>query len=168
MRYCLLLAEGCVLVWGTNKFGQCARDHSESPGLMQPSAIPQKLFADEPVAQLATGWTHMLALTGVSFFSYLFLITRSLLWLLTSKGVARGKGGGGIPSPETGKNCCRKMMLFPKALFLLTKFPNILNNSLFLLNFHHKFSQNFPTICVFIQTREKLTRLLNFMKNMLK
>ena len=33
------------------------------------------------------------------------------------KGVARG------PPPQTEKNCCRKMVLFPKALFLVTNFP---------------------------------------------
>ena len=37
------------------------------------------------------------------------------------KGVARG-GRGEIPPPETEKNCCRKMVLFPKALFLVTNF----------------------------------------------
>ena len=34
-------------------------------------------------------------------------------------------GGLGVVQhpPPTGKNCCRKMMLFPKALFLATTFP---------------------------------------------
>ena len=43
-------------------------------------------------------------------------------------------------------------MLFPKALFLATTFPKLAKNLIFLLNFYHKFSkfsQNFPTICVF-------------------
>ena len=40
-----------------------------------------------------------------------------------NKGVARGKGVES-PPPETEKNCGRKMVLFPKALFLflLTNF----------------------------------------------
>ena len=29
-------------------------------------------------------------------------------------------GGQGVQTPQTGKNCCRKMMLFPKFLFLAT------------------------------------------------
>ena len=42
------------------------------------------------------------------------------------------------------------MMLFPKALFLAT-FPKI-DNSIFLMYFDQeisKFSQNYPTICIF-------------------
>ena len=38
-----------------------------------------------------------------------------------AKGVARGKGGNS--PPPNRKNCCRKMVLFPKALFLVTNFP---------------------------------------------
>ena len=50
-------------------------------------------------------------------------------------------------------------MLFPKALFLETNFPKIVNISIFQLNFHQKFSnfsQNFLTICVFRPNLEKL------------
>ena len=60
------------------------------------------------------------------------------------------------------------MMLCPKALFLVTNFPKIVYNSIFLLNFHNNFknllkiSQQFV---FFIQMREKLTHgLLNFWK----
>ena len=52
------------------------------------------------------------------------------------------------------------MMLFPKALILATTFPQIETNSIFLMNFYQqisKFSQNFQTICIFVQTREELT-----------
>ena len=37
-------------------------------------------------------------------------------------GAARGGSRGNVP-PEIEKNCCRKMMVFPKALFLARKFP---------------------------------------------
>ena len=56
------------------------------------------------------------------------------------------------------KNCCRKMILFPKALFLAT-FPKIVKNSIFLMNFYQKFSkisQNFPTIRVFRPKARKI------------
>ena len=55
------------------------------------------------------------------------------------------------------------MMLFPKAPFLATAFPKIDKNVIFLMNFYQKiskFSQNFPTICVFRQKavfRQNLT-----------
>ena len=73
-------------------------------------------------------------------------------------GVRRGLGGFN-PPPPTGKNCCRKMMLFPKFLFLATNFLNIDKNSIILLNFHQKFSkfsQNFPTICGFRPNARKI------------
>ena len=77
-------------------------------------------------------------------------------------GAATGGGNtGNFPPPRNRKNCCRKMVLFPKALFLATTFPKLAKNLNFLLNFYQKFSkfsQNFPTICFFVQTREKLTR----------
>ena len=78
--------------------------------------------------------------------------------LYLDSGVRRG-GGGFNPPPRTGKNCCRKMMLFPKALFLAINFHKIDKNSIFLLNFHQKipkFSQNFPTICSFRPNARKI------------
>ena len=41
---------------------------------------------------------------------------------LSDSGVRRGLQCS-TPPPEPEKNCCRKMMLFPKALFLETTFP---------------------------------------------
>ena len=63
------------------------------------------------------------------------------------------------PPPEMEKNCCRKMILFPKALFLATTFPKIVKNSIFLLNFYQKFSkisQNFPKIRIFRPNTRKI------------
>ena len=63
------------------------------------------------------------------------------------------------PPPKL-KKCCRKMMLFPKALFLATTFSKVDKNSIFLLNFY----QNFLYISIFsifvflVQTRENLTQ----------
>ena len=61
-----------------------------------------------------------------------------------------GTLGTSPPPPRNGKNCCRKMMLFPKAL--ATTVPKIAKTSIFLLKFYQqlsKISQNFPTIRVF-------------------
>ena len=78
------------------------------------------------------------------------------------QGRSQGRRKGGSPPP---KKVLKKMMLFPKALFLVTNFPKIVKNSICLLNFHQKFSDN----AFFVQTREKLTHgLLTFWKNMLK
>ena len=60
---------------------------------------------------------------------------------------------------RNGKNCCRKMILFTKALFLATTFPTIVKNSIFLLNFYQEFSkisQNFQTIRVFRPNARKI------------
>ena len=76
------------------------------------------------------------------------------------------------PPPEIEKNCCRKMMAFQKALFLATNFPKIDKNSIFLMNFYlknSKFSQNFPTICIFRPNARKINdEFLNFVENKLK
>ena len=45
------------------------------------------------------------------------------------KGVAR-RGRGEAPLPETEKNCCREMVLFRKALFLVTNFQKIKNKKI--------------------------------------
>ena len=66
---------------------------------------------------------------------------------------------GNVPPPEMEKNCCRKMMVFPKALFLATTFPKIDKNSIFLLKIcqtSSKFSQNFPPICIFRSNARKI------------
>ena len=41
---------------------------------------------------------------------------------IPSKGVGSGKGVGEIPPPRNRKNSCRKMVLFSKALLLVTNF----------------------------------------------
>ena len=65
---------------------------------------------------------------------------------------------GTVPPPEIGKNCCRNLVLFSKALYLATPFPEIIEKLFFLLRFlpkFSKFSQNFPTICVFRPNAQK-------------
>ena len=77
--------------------------------------------------------------------------------------VARGDIGN-VPS-KMENNCCRKMMLFLKALFLATTFPKILFlYCIFIKNFHNllKISQQFV---FFVQTHEKLTLCLLFFWN---
>ena len=80
----------------------------------------------------------------------------------------RSQGGKGeIPPPPKPKNCCRKMVLFPKALFLVTNFQKKIKNknkkiknSIFLRTFIKKFQnfkkKNFPTICVFRPNAQKM------------
>ena len=72
------------------------------------------------------------------------------IYFLKTMGVARGRG----ESPRRNrKNCWRKLVLFPKALFF-EKFSNFRKNKE--IKFSIEFSstdfknfQNFPTICVF-------------------
>ena len=70
------------------------------------------------------------------------------------------------------KNSCRKIKVFPKALFLATTFPKIDTNLIFLFNFYQifaKFLKNFPALCIFRPNREKLTKALKtFVENILK
>ena len=97
------------------------------------------------------------------------------VWKIDIINHRRRQGGGHrerSPPPEIEKNCCRKMMLFPKALFLATTFPKIDKNSIFLLNLYQKFSkfsQNFQTICIFRPNTRKINAwFLNFVENRLK
>ena len=80
-----------------------------------------------------------------------------------------GETQGTFHTPPKLKKCCRKMMLFPKALFLATTFPKVAKNSIFLLKLYQKFSkfsQNLQS--VFVLTRERLTHcLFNSLKTML-
>ena len=64
-------------------------------------------------------------------------------------------------------------MLFPMALFLGPKLSKIVQNSIFLMNFHQKFSKfshNFPTICVYHPNARKINAwfVKGFLKNMLE
>ena len=71
----------------------------------------------------------------------------------------RQEGTQGTSPPPKLEKCCRKMRLFPKARFLATSFPKIDKNSNFLTNFYQKiskFSQNFPTICIFRPNARKI------------
>ena len=72
--------------------------------------------------------------------------------------------GGGVehgnvpPPPEIGKNC-RNLMLFSKALFLATTFPEIVGKSFFRLSFLpkiSKYSENFLNHLRFSSKREKI------------
>ena len=95
-------------------------------------------------------------------------------------GQVRSQGGkGGNFSPRNRKKCRRKMVLFPKALFLVTNFRKKIKNknkkiknSNFLRIFI-KIFQNFLKISrqfvFFVQTRKKRTHsLLTYLKNMRK
>ena len=64
------------------------------------------------------------------------LATRTNFAESTAIGAASGNTGN-VPH-EMEKNCCRKTMLFPKALFFPTTFPKIVKNSSFLSNFYLK------------------------------
>ena len=70
----------------------------------------------------------------------------------------RGKQGNLRPLPKP-KNCC-KMMLFPKALFLVRTFPKIVKKFKFPIEFSSKIFKifsKFPNNVFFIQTREIIT-----------
>ena len=88
------------------------------------------------------------------------------------KGVAKGERGKS-PPPRNRKNCYRKMVVFPKALFLVTNFRKNVKNQNKKFNFSIAFSsKNFKIsqqFVFFVKMRKKLThRLLTYLKNMQK
>ena len=60
------------------------------------------------------------------------------------------------------------MVLFSKALFLVTNFPKIIKNSIFILSFHQKFSQNFNTCHFSSKARKSNAWFDNFFENYAK
>ena len=77
-------------------------------------------------------------------------------------GAAMGGTQGTSPPPRNRKKCCRKMVLFPKALFLATTFPKLLKNSIFLLNFYQNFLKISKQLVFFVQMREKVAGFVEF------
>ena len=66
-------------------------------------------------------------------------------FLITCSGPVACQGEHAERSTPKSEKCCRKMKLFPKALFLATTIPK-----------NSKFSQKFPKICVFRPNLPKL------------
>ena len=84
----------------------------------------------------------------------------------THKAISGLRGGGGVRGfnpapPRTWKNCCRKMMVFPKALFLATTFRKNRYKFNFSIAFSSKIFKSFSKISLpivfFVQTRKNLT-----------
>ena len=69
----------------------------------------------------------------------------------------RGEGGKS-PPPEAEKIVVENVVISEGSIFSNKFSKNNFKNAIFLLNFHQKsskFSQNFPTICVFRPNGEK-------------
>ena len=67
------------------------------------------------------------------------------------------------------KKCCRNMVLFPNAIFLITNFPKKVKISIFLANFHRNFLKISQQFVFFVQTHKKLTHgLLDLLENYAK
>ena len=70
--------------------------------------------------------------------------------------------GEHMERPEIERNCCRKMMLFPKALYLAITRPEVIRHSIIRLNFYQNFLKISQQFIYFAQTCKKLTRVLKF------
>ena len=44
-------------------------------------------------------------------------------------GAWKGVEHGNVPPPQIGKNCCRNLVVFSKALFIATTFPDLVGKS---------------------------------------
>ena len=78
--------------------------------------------------------------------------------MIWEQGRSQGEGGN-LPQP---KKCCRKMVLFPKALFLVTNLPKKIKNKkipffyrIFIKNFQN-FLWIYQQFAFFVQTRKKI------------
>ena len=72
-----------------------------------------------------------------------------------------GRGTRERPPPPIGKNCCRNLVLFSKALLLATTFPEIIGKSFFSIDFSSKIFKIFlpfsQPLVFSVQTWENLT-----------
>ena len=55
---------GEVICWGENNYGQLAISPDESKEVTTPYIIPGTLFEGK-VMDIQTGWTHVIAVTGI-------------------------------------------------------------------------------------------------------
>ena len=83
---------------------------------------------------------------------FLFYFITFLDDISSERAPGRGEHGNVSPPPEIGKNWCSNLMLFSKAVFIATTFPDLVGKSffywLFFKNFQN-FLKIFSTICVF-------------------
>jgi hypothetical protein len=59
-----------VVVWGCNRYGQLCQDPALCRQVNDPTILDQRLFDNERIVQVASGWTHMLALTSELMLSF--------------------------------------------------------------------------------------------------
>ena len=87
------------------------------------------------------------------------------MWCYRGRSHGRSHGERGEFSPKP-KNCCRKMKLFPKALFVVTNIPKIIKKFNLSIEFSSKNFQNFPTMFVSFRSnaRKINTWFVNFWK----
>ena len=52
-------------MWGDNKHGQCCLDPGTDPIVSKPRLIPREMFDNKAIVELRSGWTHLLAETGI-------------------------------------------------------------------------------------------------------
>ena len=62
--YIFIAEEGEVISWGDNKYGQLGLGISDAL-VTTPHIIKTTLFEDNKVCNLQSGWTHMIAMTGM-------------------------------------------------------------------------------------------------------
>jgi alpha-tubulin suppressor-like RCC1 family protein len=57
---------GSIFMWGCNKFGQCGLNPNDSQTVLIPNKVllPTQLAQDN-VVSVASGWTHVIARTGL-------------------------------------------------------------------------------------------------------
>lgn len=91
------LASGQVFCWGSNQHGQCGRppdkltkDHNQL--VFTTPQLIGGLLSNVHVTQLKTGWSHLLAITGMKVWRYRGGIAADIIWFympILSKSLCR-------------------------------------------------------------------------------
>lgn len=71
--------KGQVFVWGCNKYGQCTQSPEVITQVNTPYMVNQEMFNNRKVVAVKSGWTHVIAQTGMFDFCQTFKYTLTFI-----------------------------------------------------------------------------------------
>lgn len=81
-----LTASGQVFCWGSNQHGQCGRPPEHCAQIFANPQLIRGAISDKHIAQLKSGWSHLLALTGLIISTlYIYLFKLMITFYNTTK-----------------------------------------------------------------------------------
>jgi hypothetical protein len=76
--------KGQVYVWGCNKYGQCTQSPDVISQVNTPHMVNQEMFKNQKVVVVKSGWTHLVAQTGLFYFKTSDKICQNIFHIIIS------------------------------------------------------------------------------------